>query len=116
MSATTIYMKANKQISLQEVYKKINGIEGSEEISKTVQRINDVEILTLVYEKYYFRTSGYVGLTVVLTEYGQEQTACLVASNGGGGMEKLSLGANRDYTKACVQILEECGFSAVESE
>ena len=116
MAGATIRMTANKENSLQEIHRRLYGIDGSEEISKIVQKINDVEIWTLVYEKYYFRVGSYVGATVVLTEHNQMQTACVVASSGGNGMENISLGANRNYAKACVQVLESCGFSIAESD
>lgn len=116
MAGATIRMTANKQNTLQEIHEKIHYIEGTEQISKSVQTINDVVIWMLAYEKYYFRTGSYASVTIVLTEHGQEQTACVVASGGGGGIVNHSLGANRNFAKACVQVLESCGFSIIESD
>lgn len=116
MAGTTVFMHAKKQQSLQEIHEKIHYIEGSEQISKTAQKINDVIIWTLVYEKYYFRVKGYASLIIVLTEYGQEQSACVISSGGGGGITNTSFGANRSYAKACVEVLEACGFRIVESD
>ena len=116
MAGATIRMNAKKQSSLQEIHSKIRSIEGAEQISKSSQTINDVTIWTLVYEKFYFRTGSYTSVTVVLTEYGQEQTACIVASGGGEGIVNHSFGANRNFAKSCVQVLESCGFTALESD
>lgn len=116
MSGATIRMSAKKQNSLQEIHERIHYIEGAEQVSKTVQTIHDVTIWMLVYEKFYMRTGSYTSLTVVLAEHGQEQTACVVSSGGGEGMVNQSLGANRNFAKACVQILEGCGFTVVESD
>ena len=116
MAGTTICMKAEKQISLEAIYKKICIIEGIEQISKTTQTINDVTIWTLVYEKYYFRTGSYASATIVLTEYEQNQTACIVSSGGGVGVVNFSFGSNRKSASEYVQILESCGFCIVESD
>lgn len=116
MAGATIRMTTEKQHSLQEIHEKIRYIEGAEQISKTAQVINDVVIWTLAYEKYYFRTGSYTSMTVVLTEHEQAQTACVVASGGGGGIVNHSYGANRNLAKECVQVLEKCGFTIVESD
>ena len=116
MAGATIRMTAKKQTSLQQIHDKIHHIEGAEQVSKSVQEINDVIIWMLVYEKFYFRTGSYTSVAVVLTEHGQEQTACIVASGGGESMVNHSFGANRNLAKACVQILELCGFAVMESD
>lgn len=116
MAGATIRMTANRQNTLQEIHEKIHYIEGAEQISKSAQTINDVIIWTLAYEKYYFRTGSYTSVTIVLTEHGQEQTACVVASGGGAGIVNHSYGANRKFAKECVQALELCGFTVTNSD
>lgn len=116
MAGTSIQMIAEKKISLQEINRKIRNISGGEQVSNFTQRINDVEIMTLVYEKYYLRTGSFTSVTIVLTEYGEEQTACVVSSGGGEGLVNFSMGANRNFAKACVQELKACGFVAMNSE
>ena len=116
MAGATIHMTANKQRTLQEIHKKIHYIEGAEQISKSAQIINDVTIWTLVYEKFYFRVGSYTSVTVVLTEHEQKQTACIVAAGGGECVVNYSYGANRNFAKSCVQVLESCGFTAMDSD
>lgn len=116
MAGATIRMTAKKQTELQNIHEKIHYIEGAELISKTACCIQGVEIWLLVYEKYYFRTGSYASISVLLTEHGKEQTACIVASGGGGGIVNHSFGANRNFARSCVQVLEECGFSVAESD
>jgi hypothetical protein len=116
MAGATIHMTANKQRTLQEIHEKIHYIEGAEQISKSAQAINGVTIWTLVYEKFYFRVGSYTSVTIVLTEHGQEQTACVVAAGGGEGVVNYSYGANRNFAKACVQMLETCGFTVMDSD
>ena len=110
MDRTTVYMSAQKQKTLQDIHQAIHLIQGAEQVSKTVQNINGVEIWTLVYEMFYFRTSSYASLTVVLTEYDDKQTACIVGAAGGSGMINLSYGANRDCVTKCENALKGCGF------
>ena len=116
MAGATIRLAAKKQTTLQQIHEKLHFIKGAEQISKNAQRIQDVEIWTLAYEKYYFRTGSYASVTVVLTEHGQDQTACVVASGGGGGLVNYSYGANRNFAKECVQVLEACGFTVLNSD
>ena len=115
MAGVTIRMTSKKQYSLQKVYEKIQSIEDIQQVSKSVQEINGVTIWSLVFEKFYFISGGYTTLTVVLTEYGQEQTAYVVTSSG-EGMVNISLGANRKFAKACVLALESSGFAVIESD
>lgn len=116
MAGATVRMTARKQESLQTVYNKLRSIDGAEQIAKSTQTVNDVEIWTLVYEKYFLRTGSYTSVTVVLTEFGPIQTACVVASGGGEGLANYSFGANRNFAKDCVKALESCGFQIVESD
>lgn len=115
MAGATIRMTAKKEKTLQEIHEKIHYIKGAEQISKSEYVINGVTVWILAYEKYYYRTGSYASVTVTLTEYAQEQTACIVAS-GGGGIINHSLGANRNLAKACVQTLEACGFAITQSD
>ena len=115
MAGATIRMSAERQNSLQEIHNKIRSIEGAEQISKSTQIINDVSIWTLVYEKFYFRTGSYTSATIVLTEHGQNQTACIVSSGGGAGVVNYSFGSKNKFASECVRILEACGFSVIES-
>lgn len=116
MAGATIRMTTAKQHTLQEIHEKLHIIEGAEQVAKSVQAIHDVIIWTLVYEKYYLRTNSYASVAVVLTEYAQEQTACIVASGGGSGISNGSYGANRNFAKTCVAALESCGFTVTESD
>lgn len=116
MAGATIRMTAAKQTTLQEIHGKIHYIEGAELVSKSEYAVNGVTIWLLVYEKYYYRSMGYTSVTVMLTEYEQEQAACIISSGGGSGIENWSLGANRNLAKAFVQALEGCGFSVTDSD
>ena len=116
MAGTTITMKTNKRKTLQEIHAEIHYIVDAEQVSKTEQTVNGVTIWTLAYEKYFFRTSSFHSVTVVLTEQEDEQTACIVSSGGGTGMVNHSYGANRRFARECMEKLEACGFTVVSSD
>lgn len=116
MAGATITMKADKQKTLQEIHAEIHYIVDAEQVSKTEQTVNGVTIWTLAYEKYFFRTSSFTSVTVVLTEHEDEQTACIVSSGGGTGMVNHSYGANRRFARECMEKLEACGFTVVSSD
>lgn len=116
MAGATIHMTATKQNTLQEVREQLLKIQCIEEVSATEQIINDVKICIAVFEMYYERTGSYTSATVVLTENGKEQTACIVASGGGVGLLNHSYRANRDFAKSCAKKLEACGFVITDSD
>ena len=115
MAGATVTMTAKRQKTLQEIHAEIHGIVDAELVSKREQTINDVIIWTLAYEKFFFRNKSYTSAVVVLTEHAEEQTACVIASGGGSGMVNHSLGANRRFAKECVEKLETCGFTVIQS-
>lgn len=114
MNKSTIHMSAQKHKSLQEIYDIIHLNRGTEQVCKTVQNINDVEIWTLVYEKFFFRNGSYASLTIVLTEFADKQTAVLAASGGGEGIFNFSWFAEQDYVNSCANALKECGFETTQ--
>lgn len=110
MAGITVRMTAKKQHSLQDIHQKIHLIVGAEQVSKLAYQIGDASAWLLVYEKYFFRVSGYASLTVLLGEKGDIQTADIVSSGGGEGIVNHSLGANGRFARECVRALEEIGF------
>ena len=125
MAAVIVQMKGTRQYTLEEIHGEINeklcgkfrgDIDKAEEVAKTVTAINDVEIWTLAYEKYYSRVHSCAALTVVMAEHEQEQTACVIACAGGSGYANYSWGTNRDFAKLCVQVLEAHGFCETEAD
>lgn len=74
------------------------------------QHINDVRIIFLSFEKYFFRNNSYAGLSLLITESNRIQIIDVVAFGGGGGPFNLSRGANEDFLEMIVHLLEEKGF------
>lgn len=116
MPGTTICMTAKKQMHLGHIHQKLHSIHEVEDVSKSENTVNGVTIWTLVFEKYYVRSDGYASAVVVLTEYEQEQTASIVVSGASGRALNLTLGSTRNFAKEFLKVLEECGFTLVESD
>lgn len=75
------------------------------------QDLNDnTKVLVMNYEKYYFRVSSYVGLTIVITEYNGVQTAIITGFGGGGGLLNISYGANNSFAARMAEVLKKLGF------
>ncbi|MHB8097159.1 MAG: DUF6054 family protein [Erysipelotrichaceae bacterium] len=72
--------------------------------------INDVRIICLCFEKYYFRNNSYAGLSLLITESNLIQTIDVVGFGGGGGPFNLSWGANEDFLQNVINLLDEKGF------
>ncbi len=79
------------------------------------QDLNDnTKVLVMNYEKYYFRVSSYVGLSIIVTEYNGTQTAVITGFGGGGGLLNISYGANNSFAKKVVNLLTGSGFEEYE--
>ena len=59
--------------------------------------INDVRIICLCFEKYYFRNNNYTGLSLLITESNLIQTIDVLGFGGGAGPFNLSWGADSDF-------------------
>ena len=108
---TTMYME--KQYELSEVKESIcsklkDGID-AELVESTEYILGETKILLLLFEKWYFRTGSYAGLSLLLTEYHECQSADIVSI---GGKEVIfSLGAEDDFVWHAENALKALGFS-----
>lgn len=102
-------MSPNKKVTeLAEIIKE--NFDG-ELVCNELQELNDnTKVLVMNYEKYYFRVSSYVGLTIVITEFNGAQTAVITGFGGGEGLLNISWGANNSFASDMVKILKEFGF------
>ena len=84
-------------------------------VCNELQELNDnTKVLVMNYEKYYFRVSSYVGLTIVITEFNTVQTAVITGFGGGNGLLNISWGANGSFAVDMVELLKEFGFEEQE--
>ncbi len=71
---------------------------------------NDVTIIFMCFEKYYFRNNSAAGLSLLITESNLVQTIDVVGFGGGEGLFNLSWGTNSDFLESVVGLLKEHGF------
>lgn len=84
-------------------------------VCNELQELNDnTKVLVMNYEKYYFRVSSYVGLTIVITEFNVSQTAIITGFGGGNGLLNISWGANGSFAVEMAELLKEFGFEEQE--
>ncbi len=111
MSRTKFTMTGENAKSIREVAGDLRREIKAELVSEICREMNGAEVIVLLFEKYYLRNGSYAGLTVMLTECGDEKTADVVGFGGGGGMVNWSFGANADFAKQANIILQKYGFS-----
>ena len=77
-------------------------------VSRTV---GDTNIIVLVFDKYYMRTSNRASLTAVITENNNQVTVDAIGAGGGqGAVFRFSWGAEEDFVKTVASILSQQGF------
>lgn len=68
-------------------------------------------LAVLVFEKYFWRASNRVSLTVVASEKDGQVAVDAIGSGGGQGpIFKMSWGAEEDFTYTVQEILQNYGF------
>lgn len=112
MSSKIIHMKRATQGELTDVAATLHkGIVVSAElVAKNSRAVGDGQTIMLNFEKYFLRTGSYAALAVLLTDFGDTQTADIVGSGGGGGIFNISWGANSDFADEAADILRQMGF------
>lgn len=76
-----------------------------------IEENENVEVLLLVCEKYYFRNGSMAALTLQCINDHKEQKAILVGTGGGSGIANISWGANANFANKAKEILNKYGFS-----
>ncbi|MBY5033585.1 DUF6054 family protein [Streptococcus gallolyticus] len=75
------------------------------------RRFGKVEVMELIFEKYYFRTGSFACLTILLLRPDEEHVQVdITAAAGGVGILDISWGSQKNFFKAGKAILEEFGF------
>ncbi len=108
MSEIIIMSCNNKKLSLSEIADIVRTKLEAEVVWD--ERQLDNRAIMLCFEDYYFRSGGYVSLSVMLIDNDNCQEAVVVGSGGGAGLENISLGANKSFAKRAKKILLDYGF------
>ena len=91
----------------------VNGSGASVElVTHDETTVNDVLIITKIYEKYYMRNSSRASLTVQLVGYRGRIRAFLAGSGGGNGtFFGFSWGAEENFVESAAECLRRLGFA-----
>ncbi len=112
MSSTIYKLSRVSGESLQDMYDWLSrGMSDSERSFEQIDSKGDVEILLVVFEKFYLRNGSMATLTVQCIDDGNTQEASIVGTGGGDGLLNISLGANKSYANQARDILMKHGFT-----
>ncbi len=110
MSGVSIQMRGQSFDTIKEMAETLKYEVHAELISENYRSVGLVNIGILAFEKYFFRNGSYAGLTVVLTENGEEKMADIIGSGGGDGLFNISWGANQELAVDTASILKQFGL------
>lgn len=80
-------------------------------VDRAERRIGDVSVKTLVFEKYMWRVSNRVSLTVTLCAYGDTVTVDAIGSGAGqGAFMFFTWGAEDSLVSDVEDILHRAGY------
>lgn len=113
-----IPMRYENSMTIDEVAEIIErDIDKFSELVTNIQRdIYGKKTVIIVFEKFYFRTSSYANLTVVLSETQEGLYADIIGSGGGNGLFNICLGSNLDFARKAEKVLKNIGFKNIEEE
>ena len=77
---------------------------------RAAHRIGDVEIVTLVFEKYFMRAGNYASLTVVISGHDGQVGVDLIGAGGRQGLLSFSWGTEDSFVSSAAKVLEKYGF------
>lgn len=95
---------------IQDLSNKVKSNINADLVYESWRYANDVKIIFMCFEKYYFRNNSAAGLSLLITESNLVQTIDVVGFGGGEGLFNLSWGANSDFLESVVGLLKEHGF------
>lgn len=116
MSATTIKMVRDHSGDIEEIITEFKYSIGGDYISEVRHESGEMKAVLLSFEKFFFRTGGYTGLTVMFVEQKDMQYADIVGFGGGEGLLNISYGANLRYATDAADLLQQAGFQELSRE
>lgn len=109
MASKLVKMKSIKKHQLSKIESELNYQLAVECVGRELKELSGVKILMLVYEKYYVRNDSYAALTILITEYQDEQRVELISA--GGKNTFFSFGAEGNFVSKAESILRRLDFS-----
>lgn len=105
-----IHMIREGKIDIIDISKLVKSKLNAELVYENWRYSNDVRIIFMCFEKYYFRNNSFAGLSLLITESNLVQTVDIVGFGGGEGLFNLSWGANSEFKESVINIFKEKGF------
>ncbi|MBR2811934.1 MAG: hypothetical protein IKD69_11185 [Solobacterium sp.] len=99
-----------REMELEDIAANLKNGMNAEEVHRDITSYKEMRILHILFEKFYFRTSSYAALDILVTDDQIEQTACIIGFGGGQGLFNISYGANASFARDAESILKDCGF------
>lgn len=113
MASKGIQLYAEKKYQLEELSELIKpGMKkglGAQFVDQVEYELGETKVILMTFECWFFRTSSYASLSILLTEYGGCQGAYTVSS--GGKEIFFSLGAEDRFVREAETVLKDLGFS-----
>ena len=104
-------MTAERTAGLSAIASALRQAVSATVVADELDTFGDVQVALLSFEKYFFRTGSYAGLTVYLADDGAERlTARILGFGGGEGLLNISWGANANFAAEAERILRGFGF------
>ena len=116
MGSVNKKMRGNGTVNIQRLADLLKDQIDAELISENWRGLDGFNVVLLSFERLFFRNGSYASLAILLTEYGDMQTADIVASGGGECLFNISWGANSDFADMASALLEENGFEEEETD
>ena len=110
MSSVNVKMYGHNATGIHEIVNVLKKEVKAELVSESWRKFNEVSVVLLSFEKYYFRNGSYASLTIMLTEKENMQTADIIGSGGGEGLFNISWGANSNFAEMATEILRRYNF------
>ena len=119
MSSKSYFLKRQSCEELQKLSAYVidtigKDVANPELVVNRIEKHDQIEILLLVFEKWFFRTNSMAVLTIQIVSDGFEQTATVVGTGGGEGILNLDWGANKDFADAVSKRLKTVGFEEMK--
>ena len=121
MSASIIYLTRHgkKDLSdlsdiLMKAFQKQMHV--PELVINEITELDGHQILLLMLEKYYMRTSSMTAVTIHGIADETMQKITVIGTGGGSGAFNISWGANKDFAMMVVNVLKEEGFALVSED
>ncbi|MDL2212305.1 DUF6054 family protein [Erysipelotrichaceae bacterium OttesenSCG-928-M19] len=90
---------------------------GDRVVDSVVKEINDVKVLCVTFEKYYFRLSSHVAVTVLLLNIEDYVDIEIMSAGGSEGLVlNLSEGAHESYISEIAEIFTDKGYRIIKDD